>query len=663
MLVDELELNLDTPQQDSFADFIMQRYFRAAAERRSHCPYNNTSVDSWLHTCLAQYCKTESNRNMNLTRIKVGALHAKVKDMVINAADAPFTIEPTPVPVLSKEQNEQVTKSVEEILGQKLIEGGIVVMGDDGKIWPDYSRIVNPTTYEVEGSVAKWLDGVVAEQKQTMQIEATKIASKAAKHVTRLMQDQMLEGGWRDSYLNCLFDIFLYGTGVLRMEQRRVQSLKWSGDNMAPSTDDIITWRHVPIRNCYPSPDSEDAQVGSYFIERGAMRKQDLLAATQVSWIDEVKLHEAMEKAEDNCFWIDSYNDPLGPISPWNQDSLVDVLIHEGTVQGAKLLDWFEGTTIKIKEEEFYDIEAWVLAGIVIGCRVLKHPHMTKTYFSANFQKVDRNFWGIGAGMTLNSLEGWLNKYLDDLHENMELTVAPPIFYDADMFISPENITLTKRAKIPFNPDAMGGSPRSPFYQVHFESKSAELINLINWLYRMADDESGIPGLLSGNDQLSGGEATFRGMKMLAASANTLIKDAFLNIDQTMIQPAMEALWRWNMLNSKDKTIKADTVVVARGAAGLMQREIADAERADVLPVLLQLVQAAQLPPDQAQRIMNYLLQQTMLQGGIPVDELIPNFEAATEQSSVVQSLEPATPEPTIGADQNTGGLSPQGLM
>ena len=663
MLIDEEELNLDTQQQDSFADFIMQRYFRAEAGRRLYCPYDNITVDGWLHTCFAQYRKSDTNHNMNLTRIKVGALHAKVKDMVINAADAPFTIEPTPIPVLSKEQNEQVTKSVEDILGQKLIEGGIVVMDDDGNIWPDYSRIVNPATYEIEGSVAKWLDGVIAEQKQTMQIEATKIASKAAKHVTRLMQDQMLEGGWRDSYLDCLFDIFLYGTGVLRMEQRRVQSLKWSGDNMAPSTDDIITWRHVPIRNCYPSPDSEDAQTGSYFIELGAMRKQDLLAAAQVSWIDEVRLHEAMEKAGEDYFWIGNYGNSDKFNSPWDQDSLVDVLIHEGTVQGAELLDWFEGKPAKIKEEEFYDIEAWVLAGIVIGCRILKHPHMTRTYFSANFQKVSRNFWGIGAGMTLSSLEGWLNKYLDDLHENMELTVAPPIFYDADMFISPENITLSKRAKIPFNPDAMGGNSRAPFYQVHFESKSAELINLINWLYRMADDESGIPGLLSGNDQLSGGEATFRGMKMLAASANTLIKDAFLNIDQTMIQPAMEALWRWNMLNSKDKSIKADTVVVARGAAGLMQREIADAERADVLPVLLQLVQAAQLPPDQAQRIMNYLLQQTMLQGGIPVDELIPNFEAAAEQSNVVQSLEPATPQPTIGADQNTGGLSPQGLM
>lgn len=663
MLIDEEELNLDTQQQDSFADFIMQRYFRAEAGRRLYCPYDNITVDGWLHTCFVQYRKSDTNHNMNLTRIKVGALHAKVKDMVINAADAPFTIEPTPVPVLSKEQNEQVTKSVEDILGQKLIEGGIVVMDDDGNIWPDYSRIVNPATYEIEGSVAKWLDGVIAEQKQTMQIEATKIASKAAKHVTRLMQDQMLEGGWRDSYLDCLFDIFLYGTGVLRMEQRRVQSLKWSGDNMAPSTDDIITWRHVPISNCYPSPDSEDAQTGSYFIERGAMRKQDLLAAAQVSWIDEVRLHEAIEKAEENYFWIGNYGNPDGFNSPWDQDSLVDVLIHEGTVQGAELLDWFEGKPAKIKEEEFYDIEAWVLAGIVIGCRILKHPHMTRTYFSANFQKASRNFWGIGAGMTLSSLEGWLNKYLDDLHENMELTVAPPIFYDADMFISPENITLSKRAKIPFNPDAMGSNSRAPFYQVHFESKSAELINLISWLYRMADDESGIPGLLSGNDQLSGGEATFRGMKMLAVSANTLIKDAFLNIDQTMIQPAMEALWRWNMLNSKDKSIKADTKVVARGAAGLMQREIADAERADVLPVLLQLIQAAQLPPDQAQRIMNYLLQQTMLQGGIPVDELIPNFEAAAEQSSVVQSLEPATPQPTIGADQNTGGLSPQGLM
>ena len=340
----------------------------------------------------------------------------------------------------------------------------------------------------------------------------------------------------------------------------------------------------------------------------------------------------------------------------WADDALVDVLIHEGTVRGDTLMDWLDDDA-GIDENAFYDVEAWVLAGVTIGCRVLKHPHGTRSYFSANFQRAGRNFWGIGAGMTLASIEDTLNGLLDDLAQNLELTVAPPIFYDVMAFENADDVTLKKRARIPFNPDPVNRTMQ-PFFQPRFDSKSGELINLFNWFYRLADDESGIPGLLSGNDRIGGGEATFRGMKMLAASANTLVKAAFLNIDQTMIQPAMQWLWRWNMLNSKEEGIRADVRVVARGAAGLMQKEIADAERADVLPLLMQLIQGAGLPPEETQRIMQYLLQQTMAQGGMPVDELMSDPALALQQAGAVQSLQPATPLPTIGSDTDTGGLN-----
>ena len=653
------DITLSEARRDKLADLVIQRYHDARSARNSAESYGGQTVEAWLTECFDRYMKRRADY-FALTRIKVGALHAKVKDMVINAADAPFTIEPTPVPQLSQAQRAQVQSGVIAALGAKLIENNIAVMDEaTGQVWPDYERIYDPQTLKVYPVVAGWLEEQVKAQATTMQVEAQRIAKKAAAYTTTLMQDQMLEGGWRDAYLDCLFDIFLYGTGCLRMEQRRVQALKWRGDALKPSTQDIITWRHVPVANCYPSSDSEHAQEGTYFIERGAMRKQDLFAATQIDWVDADRVAEAYERASDNYDWLADGGEQR---VRWGDDTMIDVLIHEGTVRGDALLEWFgedEGTGEHgIKSDAFYDVEAWVLADVVIGCRILKHPDGMRSYFSANFQRAGRNFWGIGAGMTLAELEDRLNGYLDDLAKNLELAVGPPIFYDAGRFDDPAQITLAKRAKIPFNPDNTGSSNAPPFYQPHFDSRSAELINLFNWGYRLADDESGIPGLLSGNNQLAGGEATFRGMKMLAASANTLIKDAFLNIDQTLIQPAMQALWRWNMLYTDDPNIKADTVIVARGAAGLMMREIAEAERNDVLPTVVQLVQGAGLAPEQTQAIMRYLLRETMQAGGVPVDELMPNAEAAAEQNGVVASLQPATPQPTIGADNDTGGLN-----
>ena len=651
-MTDEIELNDE--RADKLADLVQNRYQRAASARSSREVYRTQSVDFWLREAYERFLGKACNNRFNLTRIKAGALYAKVKDMVVNSADAPFVVEATPIPTLSKKQTGQVQEVLERLLGEKLMEAGIVLQDADGNVWPNYDAVIMADGYTLVPSVAAWLKEQAVEQKQTILTEAGKVAREAIKQVTTLMQDQMLEGGWRDAYLDVLFDVFLYGTGVLRCELRRVQGLKWNGDKLAPSTDDIMTWRHVPVGNCYPSADSESAQEGTYFIERGAMRKQDLFACAQIDWMRQDKIAEAYEQARDNAGWLE--REDVEQPQQWADDALVDVLIHEGTVRGDTLLDWLDDDA-GIDENAFYDVEAWVLAGVTIGCRVLKHPHGTRSYFSANFQRAGRNFWGIGAGMTLASIEDTLNGLLDDLAQNLELTVAPPIFYDVMAFENADDVTLKKRARIPFNPDPVNRTMQ-PFFQPRFDSKSGELINLFNWFYRLADDESGIPGLLSGNDRIGGGEATFRGMKMLAASANTLVKAAFLNIDQTMIQPAMQWLWRWNMLNSKEEGIRADVRVVARGAAGLMQKEIADAERADVLPLLMQLIQGAGLPPEETQRIMQYLLQQTMAQGGMPVDELMSDPALALQQAGAVQSLQPATPLPTIGADTDTGGLN-----
>ena len=651
-MTDEIELNDE--RADKLADLVQDRYQRAASARSSREVYRTQSVDFWLREAYERFLGKACNNRFNLTRIKAGALYAKVKDMVVNSADAPFVVEATPIPTLSKKQTGQVQEVLERLLGEKLMEAGIVLQDAEGNVWPNYDAVIMADGYTLVPSVAAWLKEQTVEQKQTILTEAGKVAREAIKQVTTLMQDQMLEGGWRDAYLDVLFDVFLYGTGVLPCELRRVQGLKWNGDKLAPSTDDIMTWRHVPVGNCYPSADSESAQEGTYFIERGAMRKQDLFACAQIDWMRQDKIAEAYEQARDNAGWLE--REDVEQPQQWADDALVDVLIHEGTVRGDTLMDWLDDDA-GIDENAFYDVEAWVLAGVTIGCRVLKHPHGTRSYFSANFQRAGRNFWGIGAGMTLASIEDTLNGLLDDLAQNLELTVAPPIFYDVMAFENADDVTLKKRARIPFNPDPVNRTMQ-PFFQPRFDSKSGELINLFNWFYRLADDESGIPGLLSGNDRIGGGEATFRGMKMLAASANTLVKAAFLNIDQTMIQPAMQWLWRWNMLNSKEEGIRADVRVVARGAAGLMQKEIADAERADVLPLLMQLIQGAGLPPEETQRIMQYLLQQTMAQGGMPVDELMSDPALALQQAGAVQSLQPATPLPTIGADTDTGGLN-----
>ncbi len=651
--ISEEELNDD--QIDEMAELVLDRFDRAKSARNTPF-YQDKPIENWLDEAYDRYRAVHSKDGFDLVRIKTASLHAKVKDMVINAVDAPFTLSPTPNPDLSKSQTESVQFNVEKALADRLYEEGIVIQDPaTGEMIPNFNAVLDDNI-RIIPEARDWLREEAKKQKKSQQFEQSLIAKKACNGAVEAMKDQLSEGGWRDAILECDFDIFLYGTGCLRQEIKEVKSLKWSGDELKECTEERITWRHVPIRNCYPSADSESANDGTFFIERAAMRKQDLWACTQIDWIDKDRLKDAYENATKNADWL---QDNPEQDTAWHDDDMIDVLIHEGTVQGRVLSEYISDK--EFDEDGFYDVEAIVVANVCIGARLIEHPHGNRSYFSASYMSAGMNFWGFGTAMLLAKTEDRLNKYLADLDDNTDLATSSPIFYNAARFENPDDIKLEKRKLIAFEPDTTGQDNSPPYYQTQFNSHSQELINLFNFFYRLSDDESGIPGLLSGNSQLFGGEDTFRGMKMLAASANTLIKSAFLNIDKTIIRPAMENLWRWNMLNNKNENIKADAKIIARGASGLMQQEIANAERMDALPVIAQLIGSAGLDEKTQKGILQYLLHETMNAGGIPADELMGNVNNSELGQVVGQvnqaSLQPATPQPTIGADQNTGGL------
>lgn len=681
--LDELEL-------EGLAEIIRQRYYDAKADR-SNTFFDGKSVDEWLDEAYKRYTANFNNADFQLIRIKTDVVHAKVKDMSVGSIDAPFVVKPTPIPELSKEQTQAIQLDLETKLAEKLVQEGIIIVDENGDIKPRFDAVMDGS--RMLPDAAEWLRKQAKAQKKSHQYEAGRIAGEAAAAATTVMLDKMAEGEWKQANLDADFDDFLYGTGCIKEEIKQVKQLTWVGDKFKETTKNQIVWRHVPIHNCYPSPDSEDAQNGTYFIEIVKMRKQDLLACKSIEWFDDDAIEEAYDEASINPEWL-SDNPEQG--EGWHDDALVDVIIHQGTVSGDTLNEFFgagEGDSNYTDPYSFVDIEAYVLADVVIGCRIMNYPYGRRTYYSSNYKSAGKSFWGIGLAMLLANREDKLNEYERDIHINLDRTISPPIFYNIGMFDDPSDVSsgLEGRGKvIPFSadPTLAGGVPNSPYYQVQFPSKTAELTSLFGRDYRLADDESGIPSLLSGNSDLRGGEATFRGMKLLAATSNIIIKSYFHNKDETRIQPAMQNLWYYLMLNEDNETIKADAKVVARGTAGLMQQEIANAERLEALPIISQLLSASTLDDEKKGNIIDYLLRETMAAGGLPASQLMTDPAVVQEQRDTVQSARPsvtdeggaaamnaaagagvgavadimgspmpATPMPTIGDDQNQGGL------
>ena len=80
---------------------------------------------------------------------------------------------------------------------------------------------------------------------------------------------------------------------------------------------------------------------------------------------------------------------------------------------------------------------------------------------------------------------------------------------------------------------------------------------------------------MGGNDAGIGGAGdTASGLSMLMGAAGITVKDVALNFDMGITQPAMTALYNWNMQFNSNREIKGDMNVTALGAVSLVAKEI-----------------------------------------------------------------------------------------
>jgi hypothetical protein len=152
---------------------------------------------------------------------------------------------------------------------------------------------------------------------------------------------------------------------------------------------------------------------------------------------------------------------------------------------------------------------------------------------------------------------------------------------------------------------------------------------------KVADDLSGVPAYVLGNPQVAGAGRTLGGLSMLMGNAAKGIKNVQRSIDQDIISKVVNAYYYYNMATSKDAGIKADAKVVARGATGLMQRELAQQRTIEVLQLLTPY--AAQGLIDKS--ALDYILRAILEGTGLPVDKIVPDPDAAASVQDLASLL------------------------
>lgn len=592
--LDNLDAALSSIENTEFEDeltrYVKQRYWNAARHRQK------IGVDEMLvlgayayhgQYSPAQIAELEPGTHIYIpvTATKCRAMQNWLTDILSGAIDRPFTLQPTPVP--------DIPPHLEDVAVERLMAAL-----QQGEVRPeDLAEMANKAR-----SLA--LEMVAQNAKQACDGMADKI------------NDQMLEGGWRDAFDELVVDMSHMPAAVLtgpHVEDR--ERVRWVSGVPTMVKDRIFTYRRVSPFDAFPAPGAKSPRDGAYFIVREQFSMDSLDAAKGLPNYDIESIERLIATYPNgNTLWC-GYD---GMRQARNEFELRDdgastpeqewtVLHYYGKlpvrlcreygieVDGSK--DW----------QGLVEVEVEVCAGFVLRAVVNPYPAHSRPVYMVGFQRRAGTCWFESLPYVLRDVQRGANAAMRALVKNMALSAGPVVEADMDRLINEgdiESVVPYRIYKVTSDPMQTSPSPALRFNQM--TSTALHLIRVYSEFANMADEVSGIPAYVAGNPDVAGAGRTLGGLSMLMGNAAKGIKRVIGLADNCLIQPLVETLYMINMLYLDDDSVKADAQVVARGASGLLQRELSQSRAIELLNVILQpaVQQQGIVPPAATQTLL-----------------------------------------------------------
>jgi hypothetical protein len=173
-----------------------------------------------------------------------------------------------------------------------------------------------------------------------------------------------------------------------------------------------------------------------------------------------------------------------------------------------------------------------------------------------------------------------------------------------------------------------GTNPGIVFFQA--DDRTAPLMKTLEFWELKADDATGIPRYSYGNEQVQGAAGTATGLSMLLNNAAKGLRRAISNIDLNVIAPTIGDAFTNEMLYNPDESIKGDCIPVARGAAAILIKDMAQQRRMQFLGMTANPIDMAII----GNKGRASLLRETAASMELP-DDVVPDDEAmeAKEQA------------------------------
>jgi hypothetical protein len=294
-------------------------------------------------------------------------------------------------------------------------------------------------------------------------------------------------------------------------------------------------------------------------------------------------------------------------------------------VSGRLLTDW--GMEVEDIHAE-YEVWAILIGNYVIKAELNPDTIGRKPYHVTSFEKVVGSQWGFGIPQKMEATQQFANAAFRALINNLAISSGPQVSFDYSRLVPGQDITKMFPWKVWLYKNAPGqvGSAIG-FFQP--DSHSQELLGIVEGNRKMADDDTGVPRYVQGEQSgaVVGASRTASGLSMLMQAASKTIKQVIANVDKDVIQRIIQMLYDRNMIYSDDEAIKGDCTIKVRGSIGLTIKEATQSKRTELLQMILTQPQLQQFFKQEG---LLALIGDLVKGCDMPADEIV--YDAATFQ-------------------------------
>ena len=498
---------------------------------------------------------------MHVTATKCRSAEAWLKDVLLDQGSPPWDLQPTPVPELNPEQEEEIKGIFSQKIIQALQQAG-------------------------EALGAEEMIELQEMTKRDYRLKTLQAAQNRTERMRLKISDQFAEGGWEDAFNDMVVDLATFPAAFIKgpvvRYRRRLNWLAGEDGTTEPGVSVELSpeFERVDPFKIYPEPGITTLDDGYLFehhrLTSSALSElmdvpgydSDAIAAvlrqgSSTSWVNPQQSHE-QDNAEMKHY---SYQRPT---------EVFDALEYWGKIPGSMLIEWGLDEDAVESAEKHYDANVWIVGNYVIKAVLNSDPLGEKPYVKASFFQRSGAFWGIGIPEMIEDVQAVCNAAARSLVNNMGLSSGPQVVINLERLPPNETIEQMHPWKIwQTTSDPLGNSQKAiEFTQPN--SNAEELMRVYEKFAKLADDHSGIPSYLSGDLDVQGAGRTASGLSMLMGAAGKGIRQVVMHIDNGIIKPIVRRQFIYNMRFDEDESIKGDVEVMPRGAVNLAVRESAE---------------------------------------------------------------------------------------